>query len=54
MKILISGYRNPKFETITEYIEKAVATLGHEVVFFDDWNFSVPTPGRIQKILPFL
>jgi spore maturation protein CgeB len=36
MRILISGYHNPHYLTVTEYIERAVARLGHEPVVFDD------------------
>ena len=54
MKILISGYHNPKFKTITEYIENAISELGHKIAIFDDWNVCAPVPRRVQKILPFL
>ena len=47
MKILVSGYHNPHYATITEYIEGAVLCLGHELVVFDDRDHLIP--GRIRK-----
>jgi spore maturation protein CgeB len=52
MRILFSTCRNPRFETISEYIESALRRLGHEVVWFDDRNYSMP--GRLRARLPFL
>jgi spore maturation protein CgeB len=52
MKILISGYHNPHFETITEYIERAVQTLGHELIIFDDRKHIIP--GRLRYRVPWL
>lgn len=47
MKILFSGYHNPNFITITEYIEKAIETLGHDLFVFDDRQHIIP--GRIRR-----
>ncbi len=52
MKVLISGYHNPYFITITEYIERAIRSLGHEVYVFDDRQHIMP--GRIRKRIQFL
>ncbi len=50
MKVLISGYHNPSFVTITEYIEDAVRALGHRLCVFNDRNHLFP--GRIRKRFP--
>lgn len=47
IRILVSGYHNPRFETITEYIEKAIAQLGYQVSTVDDRRHIIP--GRIRK-----
>jgi spore maturation protein CgeB len=52
MKILLSGYHNPHFLTITEYIERAVEKSGHSLLSFDDRSFIIP--GRIRKRVEFL
>lgn len=52
MKILFSGYHNPKFITITEYFERAVTALGHELFTFDDRRHLIP--GRIRRRIPLL
>lgn len=52
MKILFSGYHNPHFPTITEYIEKAIRDLGHELISFDDRQHILP--GRIRYRVPWL
>ena len=52
MKILFSGHHNPHFITITEYLEKAIQSLGHELVIFEDRQHKIP--GRIRKLSPFL
>jgi spore maturation protein CgeB len=53
MKILFSGYHNPRFITITEYMERAIEKLGHVLITFDDRKFLVP--GRIsRRIEPLL
>lgn len=46
MKILLSGYHNPRFPTITEYMENAIRCLGHDLVIFDDRRHIIP--GRIR------
>lgn len=52
MKILFSGHHNPHFFTITEYLEKAIGILGHELFVFEDRQHTIP--GRIRKMIPFL
>ena len=52
MKVLISGYHNPNFITITEYIEKAFRVLGHKLCVYNDRNHLFP--GRIRKRVPLL
>lgn len=47
MKILFSGYHNPSFITITEYIERAIKKLDHTLISFDDRAFIIP--GRIRQ-----
>lgn len=46
MKILFCGYHNPHFLTITEYMEKAIVSLGHELCVYDDSQFLLP--GRLR------
>jgi spore maturation protein CgeB len=52
MKILFATARNPHFLTITEYIERAVCGLGHDLVSFDDRAFLLP--GRVREAVPRL
>ena len=52
MKILFSSHHNPHFFTITEYLEKAIRFLGHELFIFEDCNHLIP--GRIRERVPFL
>jgi spore maturation protein CgeB len=52
MRILISGYHNPRFETITEYMERAIGLLGHELHIFDDRQHIIP--GRIRRQMRWL
>ena len=52
MKILFSGWHNPRFESITEYIERALLKLGHELEIFEYWQYIIP--GRIRRRVPFL
>jgi len=47
MKILFSGYHNPHFMTITEYMESAIKALGHDLIIFDDRRHIIP--GRIRQ-----
>jgi len=47
MRILLSSYHNPHFQTITEYIESAIKTLGHDLVAFDDRQHIIP--GRLRR-----
>ena len=48
MKILISGYHNPHYLTVTEYIEEATQRLGHEVRPFDDRRHLIPGRARYR------
>jgi spore maturation protein CgeB len=52
MRVLFSSYHNPSFWTITEYTERAIMKLGHELIPFDDREFIFP--GRLRKSVPFL
>lgn len=52
MKILLSGYHNPHFKTITEYIERAITRCGHSLSVFDDRQFYLP--GRLRKKVSWL
>jgi spore maturation protein CgeB len=52
VRILISGYHNPNYVTVTEYIEKAVRSIGHDVTTFNDRNHIFP--GRLRKKFGFL
>ena len=42
MKILFSGYHNPHFMALTEYTERALRALGHELSVFDHRKFVLP------------
>jgi spore maturation protein CgeB len=52
LKILYVGYYNPHFMTVTEYVERALRGLGHELetVNYRDWLI----PGRIRARVPYL
>ncbi len=52
MRILFSGHHNPHFFTITEYLEKAVRSLGHELIIFEDRQHTIP--GRMRRYSSFL
>lgn len=52
MRILISGYHNPHFITVTEYIERAVRALGHQVIAFNDRDHLFP--GRLRRKIHLL
>jgi spore maturation protein CgeB len=52
MKILFSGYHNPNFLTITEYMERAIESLGHELFVFDDRQHVIP--GRMRQRVKWL
>jgi spore maturation protein CgeB len=47
MKVLFIGYHNPHYLTITEYIERAGETLGHEIVSIDEGRYLFP--GRLRQ-----
>jgi len=47
MKIIFCSYHNPHYLTITEYIERALKKLSHNVEIFDDRSFIIP--GKIRK-----
>ncbi len=52
MRILVSGYHNPHYVTITEYIERAMRSTGHELITFNDRDHVFP--GRLRKKFNFL
>jgi spore maturation protein CgeB len=52
MKILVSGHHNPHFITVTEYIERAVRALGHDLITFNDREHIFP--GRLRKRIGLL
>ena len=52
MKVLLSGYHNPYYWTVTEYVEGAIRSLGHDVVVYDDRQHVLP--GRIRHRIPWL
>jgi spore maturation protein CgeB len=52
MNLLFSGYHNPHYPTITEYIERAISFCGHKLYTFDDRCHIIP--GRIRKKIQFL
>ncbi len=47
MRILFSGYHNPTFMALTEYTERALQALGHELSIFDHRRFLLP--GRAHR-----
>lgn len=47
MNVLVSGYHNPHYVTVTEYIERAVRGLGHNLVVFNDRDHLLP--GRLRR-----
>jgi spore maturation protein CgeB len=47
MRILLSGYHNPNFTNSMVYRDKAVESLGHELISFEDRSFIVP--GRLRE-----
>jgi spore maturation protein CgeB len=52
MKILFSGYHNPNNIAQTEYVERAILQLGHELETYDYRQHVIPY--RISSKLPFL
>jgi len=52
MKIILSGYHNPKFLTVTEYLERAISKLGHELFVCEDRRHIIS--GRIRKKVALL
>jgi spore maturation protein CgeB len=52
MNILFSGYHNPLFLTVTEYIEDAFRSLGHRLSVFDPRRKLVPA--RLRQWFPLL
>lgn len=52
MKVLCIGVHNPHYLTVTEYIERAVASLGHELSVFD-MGLRI-LPGRLRQRVPWL
>jgi spore maturation protein CgeB len=52
MRILFSGYHNPHYETVTEYMERGIRALGHDAVVYDDRRHVIP--GRVRYRFPAL
>ncbi|MBW2341107.1 MAG: glycosyltransferase [Deltaproteobacteria bacterium] len=52
MRVLFSGFHNPHFITITEYIESAIKALGHDLIIFDDRRHIIP--GIIRQRMQWL
>lgn len=52
MKVLLSAYHNPHYLTVTEYIEEAIRSLGHELRIVDEGRHLVP--GRLRQCAPFI
>ena len=52
MKILFSGYHNPQFMTISEYMESAIKALGNDLIIFDDRQHIIP--GRMRQRVQWL
>ena len=52
MNILVTGYHNPHYLTIVEYIENSVVKLGHKLISFEDHQYLFP--GRLRKRFPLL
>lgn len=52
MRILLSGYHNPHYWTVTEYIERAIRALGHGLEVFDDGTRCIP--GRLRDRSPWM
>jgi spore maturation protein CgeB len=52
MRLLFATARNPRFPTITEYVERAIRSLGHELLWFDDRRYLLP--GSLRAAVPLL
>lgn len=52
MKILYSGYHNPNFMAITEYVERAILLLGYNLETYDYRQHIIPY--RISDNIPLL
>ena len=51
MKVLFTGYHNPNYPTVTEYIEQALKELGHEIVVLDEGRHLLPGRLRVRSRL---
>jgi spore maturation protein CgeB len=47
MNILFTGYHNPLYRTVTEYIEDAISSLGHDLFSLNEGRHVIP--GRIRQ-----
>jgi spore maturation protein CgeB len=45
--ILFAGHHNPWYRTVTEYIEEAISSLGHDLIVLDEGRHVIP--GRIRR-----
>ncbi len=50
--ILFTGHHNPQYRTVTEYIEDAISSLGHDLIVLDEGRHVIP--GRIRRRVPVL
>jgi spore maturation protein CgeB len=50
MNVFLVSNKNPNFPTITEFVEQALAALGHSVTFFDDRRHIFP--GMLRARIP--
>jgi spore maturation protein CgeB len=51
MRILLAGYHNPNFVNSIVFRERALISMGHELVSFDDAGFFLP--GRVRDKFPW-
>lgn len=47
MRVLLSGYKNPNYWAVTDYMEMALVELGHKVLFIDCRGYMIP--GRLRE-----
>lgn len=52
MNVLFSGYHNPHYWTVTEYIEEAIRALGHAIRIVDEGRHILP--GRLRQRASFI
>lgn len=52
MNVLFTGYHNPHYPTVTEYIEEAIHSLGHALRIIDEGSHILP--GRLRQRSSFI